>query len=135
MRQTERIAMDETARLHPNEWSSLEVRILDFSNSGFRAECEAAMMAGSGIKLEIPGIGTVEAQVSWRRDGQIGAKFTQPVDLSSCDWTPVGTEALLARLLFQRAAASKSGLFAQEQLLRRQILESLPVHRERTKER
>ena len=129
MRETERIAMDEPARLHPNDWSSLEVRILDFSDSGFRAECEAAIMSGGCIRLEVDGIGPVDAQVIWRADGQIGAKFLRPIDLSRCGWTPVGAEALLARLLFQRAAARKSGFFAHEQQLRSRILESLPIRR------
>ena len=29
MRKSERMAVDETTRLRPNEWSSLEVRIVD----------------------------------------------------------------------------------------------------------
>lgn len=127
MRRSERISLDEPARLHPNEWSSLEVQVLDFSEQGFRARCDASILSGSRVTLEIPGLGPVDAQVSWRGRGEIGAKFILPVDLSRCGWTPVGTEKVLARLLVQRAEARKSGLYAQEQALRKKILGALPM--------
>lgn len=127
MRQSERIAVDEATRLRPNGWSSLEVRILDFSGDGFRAECEAVVKVGSYVSLDVPGVGSVDAQVSWRRHGQIGARFVQPVAIGRCGWAPAENRAILARLLVQRAAARSSGLVVQEQRLKRQILSALPM--------
>jgi hypothetical protein len=40
-RRSERLAVDAETRLRPNSWSSLQIRMLDLSASGFRAECEA----------------------------------------------------------------------------------------------
>lgn len=129
MRRSERIHVDETARLRPNDWSSLEVRLIDLSEAGFRAQCDATILCGSAISLDVPGIGPVDAQVTWRRHGEIGAQFTVPIDLSSCTAQPVTSETVLARLLVQRADARSSGRFRREQLLRDQILGALPMHR------
>jgi len=129
MRRNERIAVDETARLRPNGWSSLEVRIVDLSEAGFRAKCEATILCGSPIRIDLPGLGEVEAQVSWRRNGEIGACFILPIDLSRCTAARASSETLLARLLVQRADARSAGRFRQEQQLRRQILGALPMRR------
>lgn len=129
MRQSERKAVDGKARLRPNSWSSLEVRIVDLSETGFRAECEARMLCGSAIWIELPGIGEIEAQLTWRRSGEIGARFMVPIDLAKCEVKEASGAAVLARLLVQRAGARFSGRFAQEQKLRQQILASLPIQR------
>ena len=129
MRRSERMAVDEKARLRPNDWSSLEVRLVDLSESGFRARCDAMLMVGSAVRVDLPGIGEVEAQLSWRRGGEIGAMFVTPIDTDRCTVKPVGNEATLARLLIQRAGARSAGRFGQEQQLRAQILSALPVRR------
>jgi hypothetical protein len=121
--------VDETARLRPNDWSSLEVRLVDLSAEGFRAECEATMLRGSAIRIELPGIGEVEAQLTWRRGGEIGARFMVPIDLSLCTVSGVSGGAVLARLLVQRADARGAGRFEQEQALRSRILAALPMQR------
>lgn len=129
MRRSERINVDEKARLRPNSWSSLEVRLVDLSEAGFRAECEATILCGSPISIDLPGIGPVDAQVTWRRSGEIGAQFTVPIDLADCTVRPVSSETVLARLLVQRADARSSGRFRREQLLREQILSALPMRK------
>lgn len=129
MRRSERIAVDQAARLKPNDWSSLEVRIVDLSPDGFRAHCEATILCGSTVRIELPGLGETEAQVSWRRRGEIGARFIEPIDLARCGVGGVSEETVLARLLVQRADARSGGRFAQEQRLRKQILGALPMRR------
>ncbi|HYJ30226.1 MAG TPA: PilZ domain-containing protein [Allosphingosinicella sp.] len=129
MRRSERMPVDERARLRPNDWSSLEVRIVDLSESGFRAECEATILCGSAIRIELPGIGETEAQVTWRRRGEIGACFTVPIDLARCAVSKAESPCVLARLLVQRADARGAGRFSQEQELRKRILAALPMHK------
>jgi hypothetical protein len=121
--------VDETARLRPNDWSSLEVRIIDLSEDGFRAECEARLLCGSAVRLDLPGLGETEAQVTWRRRGEIGARFTVPIDLDRCAVAKPSRAAVLSRLLIQRADALSSGRFVQEQELRRRILTALPMQK------
>jgi hypothetical protein len=127
VRGSERLPVDETTRLRPNAWSSLEVRIVDLSASGFRAECEAMVMVGGPVWVDLPGIGEIEAQVTWRRGGEIGAKFVVPIEIERCRLNPMTREAVLARLLVERADALSNGRFVHEQRLRRQILDALPM--------
>jgi hypothetical protein len=123
------MAVDETARLRPNSWSSLEVRLVDVSATGFRAKCDAMILSGSPVWVELPGIGEVEAQVSWRRRGEIGARFIVPIDLERCEVEPLNDATNLARLLVQRANARGSGQYGHELQLRQQILGTLPMRK------
>ncbi|HEX8654373.1 MAG TPA: PilZ domain-containing protein [Allosphingosinicella sp.] len=129
MRRSERMPVDETTRLRPNAWSSLEVKLVDLSDTGFRAECEATILCGSAIRIELPGLGEIEAQVTWRRRGEIGAKFIVPINLARCTAAKLDDETVLARLLVERAEARTTGRFTHEQKLRRQILAALPMRR------
>jgi hypothetical protein len=127
LRRSERIEVGETTRMRPNEWSSIEVHVLDVSRCGFKAQCEARLMRGSVISIDIPGIGPVEAQVTWHRSGTIGARFLQPIDLQASGWRPVAREAVLVRLLRERAEARADGRASDELSLRRRILSALPM--------
>ncbi|HEX8526943.1 PilZ domain-containing protein [Allosphingosinicella sp.] len=129
IRRSDRVAVDERTRLRPNSWSSLEVRIVDMSATGFRAECDAMVTVGGPVWIGLPGLGEVEAQVSWRKRGEIGAKFVIPIDLEECSLNRVSNETVLARLLIQRADAKTTGRYSHEQQLRRQILATLPMRK------
>ena len=129
MRKAKRIALDGPARLHPNAWSSLEVRLIDCSAEGFRAECEARVRPGSLVTLEVPGIGPTEARVTWCRDRELGAQFMRPIELDRAELKKADSETMLARLLIQRAAAHRAALRDVEKDLRRQIIEALPMRR------
>ena len=127
MRGEKRIPVDQAARLHPNHWSSIEVRVLDISASGFRAECDARVLVGTAVTLEVEGVGPLRAHITWRRGARFGAKFDLPADLAGCSWGPVCDHVVLSRLLVDRAAAREAGTYGDELELRRKILESLPV--------
>jgi hypothetical protein len=129
LRRSERIEVDETTRLRPNDWSSLEVRLVDISAEGFRVQCDAAVLRGSLVRVALPGLGEVEAQVSWRRRGEFGARFMVPIDVAAAGIDPVPSERILARLLVQRAEALAGGRFRSEQELRERIRSALPMRR------
>jgi hypothetical protein len=115
--------------MRPNDWSSVEVGMLDLSEDGFRARCEIRLRAGSGVSIEVPGVGSVEAQVEWQRGGEFGARFYQPIDLSACAWTLDERHNALAHLLVARAGAKAANRSAAEAQLRRRILNSLPMRK------
>ncbi len=127
MRAEKRTQVDEAARLHPNDWSSIEVRVLDISPSGFRAESDARILVGAAVTLEVAGVGPLQAHISWRRGERFGGKFDRPADLAGCTWKPVCDQVLLSRLLVDRALARGEHAFGSELELRRKILEGLPV--------
>ena len=127
MRREKRTQVDEAARLHPNDWSSIEVRVLDISASGFRAECDARILVGTAVTLQVEGVGPLRAHVTWRRNERFGAKFDLPADLAGCQWDPVCDQIMLSRLLVDRALARGTDAFGSELELKRKILEGLPV--------
>jgi hypothetical protein len=128
-RQAERLPLDAETRLRPNSWSSLQIKMLDLSASGFRAECEARVKRGSSVSLDVPGIGAVDAQVEWQRGDQFGARFFAPIELKSCQWAFRERHPTLARLLVERAAAQRAGRGGAEGQIRRKILSALPMHK------
>jgi hypothetical protein len=96
-RKRPRTGIGLTTRVHPNEWCSVEVRLIDFSPDGFRAAGEMFVRVGSFLSVEVAGIGRVQAKAIWSQDGEFGAKFIAPIDLRHCDWaeTVAGREAVL----------------------------------------
>lgn len=128
-RRSERLLVDAETRLRPNSWSSLQIRMLDLSASGFRAECEARVKPGGSVSLDVPGIGSVDAQVEWQRGDQFGARFFAPIELKSCQWTFPDRHSTLARLLVERAAARRAGRRGAEGQIRREILSALPMRK------
>ena len=126
-RRAERMPLDESTRLRPNEWSSLEIRMIDLSSCGFRANCEARLQLGSRVSLDIPGVGAVDAQVEWQRDDMFGARFFQPIDVAKCSWSARERVSVLARLLIERAAAAKAGRTEVEKQIRQRILATMPI--------
>jgi hypothetical protein len=128
-RQSERMRVDAPARLKPNDWSSVEIGMLDLSANGFRARCEARVQPGGAVSLEIPGLGAVEAQVEWQRGPHFGARFFVPIDLAACTWTLSERQHALAELLVERAQAKQAGRRMAEGQLRKQILAALPIQK------
>jgi hypothetical protein len=128
-RRAERVALDESTRLKPNSWSSLEIHMLDLSPLGFRASCEARLQAGGGVTLEIPGIGAVEAQVEWQRGNEFGAHFYTEIDLDRCAWALGDRAQPPAPRRAQRAQARAAGRSGAEAQIRQRILEALPMRK------
>ena len=97
--QGNRLALDEPARLAPNGWSNIEIRMLECSSDGFRASCDIGIRIGSVVTLDVPGVGPARAHVTWRRGNQFAAYFDEPVELARSGFMAVNGEAILARLL------------------------------------
>jgi hypothetical protein len=128
-RRSERLPVDAETRLRPNSWSSLQIRMLDLSSTGFKAECEAKVQPGGSVSLDVPGIGSVDAQVEWQRGDQFGARFFAPIELKRCQWAFPDRHQTLARLLVERAAAKRAGRRGAETQIRREILSALPIRK------
>jgi hypothetical protein len=129
LRRAERRPLDESARLRPNSWSSLEIQVLDLSELGFRGACEARLRSGGCVTLEVPGIGPVDAQVEWQRKDEFGARFILPVDLAAVGWNLSQRRETLAQLLVQRAAAASAGRRGADAQMRGRILAALPIRK------
>ena len=123
----DRLALDEPARLAPNDWSSVEIRMLECTADYFRASCDIMIRTGAVVTLDIPGVGPARAHVTWRRGKQFAAYFDEPVELARAGFMAVNGEAILARLLKERARAHAAGRIEEERDLRGRISEILPM--------
>ena len=133
-REESRLALDEPARLAPNDWSNVEIGMLECTPTSFRATCDAKVRNGAEVTLEVPGIGPVTAFVTWQRGGQLAATFEAPIDLSRAKFMAVNGETVLARLLKERASAHAAGRDQEERDLRSRIRDVLPMRRIGTRE-
>jgi hypothetical protein len=122
-----RLALDEFARLVPNEWSSVEVRLLECTATGFRAAADIQLRIGTSVTIELPALGSVRAWITWCKADEFAARFATPIDLAQVRWLSLNRVAILARLLGERAAAHSAGRDAEERALRTEILRSLPI--------
>ena len=126
-RRGKRVALDEAVRLAPNDWSSVEIQLLECSADGFRAACDLRLRVGSAISVEMPTLGWLRAYVTWCGAGEIAAVFGEPIDLADLRCPSLNREVVLARLLRERAAAHAAGRDGEERDLRGAILRGLPV--------
>jgi hypothetical protein len=93
-RRTARVDVsDVQANLTPQDLYHVEIKVQNVSAAGFMAECAAPVRIGSYVSLDIPGIGTVEAQVRWQIGLKMGGMFLDPISLGRCEWAAEKTIA------------------------------------------
>ena len=78
-------------RVRCNNWSSIEVEVLDLSTRGMRIATRANVKTGQPVNVEILGLGLVAAKIAWRDGGEHGLSFDRPIDLHGCHWLPALT--------------------------------------------
>jgi hypothetical protein len=93
LRQSERTALNTKTRLTQQNWYTVEVTLCDLSSTGFRALCDDNVSIGSYVMLDVPGLGSVRAQVRWVVGGKMGGQFLDPIRLSRCEWSAIKTPA------------------------------------------
>ena len=67
------VAID--AVVHWNDGSTAPVKLTDFSDEGCRIEADHDFRIGERLKVDIPRMGLVKAQVRWALPGSAGARF------------------------------------------------------------
>jgi hypothetical protein len=93
-RRSDRIAVaGETVSLSPQDLYAVEIRVRNVSSAGFMADCAEPVMIGSYVSLDVPGIGSVQAQVRWQIGPRMGGMFLDPISLARCEWTAEKAEA------------------------------------------
>lgn len=69
------------APLHDAKGALLgKARVRNLSATGLMADFPRALTPGATVMVELRGIGDVQAQVSWSREGRIGLAFDAPVE-------------------------------------------------------
>jgi len=54
----------------------LPVLVTDLTEQGCRISTEETLLIGEQIRLEIPRLGYLNAQIRWAFDGEAGARFS-----------------------------------------------------------
>ena len=80
-RQSERVAVDLTARMRELGASGVEAKIVNISERGFMAESDGRFEVGSRVWLMLPGRERANAVVKWTAGDKIGAEFAEPLSL------------------------------------------------------
>ncbi len=57
-----------------------KARVRNLSATGLMADCERAIPAGVKVVFELRGIGKIEGEIAWSREGRIGLSFDKPID-------------------------------------------------------
>jgi len=87
VRRNARRPVGAAARLGDRAEYHIEVNVQNVSSCGFMAECATAVPIGSYVKLDVPGVGSVDAQVRWQIGTRMGGMFLDPISLGHCKWT------------------------------------------------
>jgi hypothetical protein len=67
------VAMD--AVVHRADGESVTVRLTDFSEEGCRMEGDEIFQIGEHVRIDVPRMGLVKAQVRWALGGNAGTRF------------------------------------------------------------
>ena len=70
-----------TRAVHP-DGRLLPLVIVNTSQSGFMARCEAACEEGDRLRIDLPQIGHVVAEVRWCLGGRLGCRLDRPLGLA-----------------------------------------------------
>jgi hypothetical protein len=57
---------------------AVEIKVVNLSDAGLMAECDANLPIGSVVRLQMPGRGAVLAKVRWMLGCRFGAAFVAP---------------------------------------------------------
>lgn len=60
----------------------LSLLIVNISPHGLMARCETCFEVGDRIRMTLPVVGVIAAEVRWSLGGRIGCQFDQAIDLA-----------------------------------------------------
>jgi hypothetical protein len=83
VRREERDEVHFRARAFGPDAQPLNLLIVNISPHGLMARCETEYPIGSRVRVNLPLIGVVVAEIRWSLGGRIGCQFDQAIDLAS----------------------------------------------------
>lgn len=78
-RNAARVGVRMNAGLRRRGSGAVDVRVVDLSTHGFRAECHLDLAIGADIWLRLPGLEAWHATVAWQEGYVIGCAFERPL--------------------------------------------------------
>lgn len=83
VRREERDDVHYRARAVGPESRQLALLIVNISPHGLMARCETCFEVGDRIHVNLPVVGSIEAEVRWSLGGRIGCQFDTAIELAS----------------------------------------------------
>ena len=71
----DRKRVDLACVVHREDCSPMPVTVTDLTEEGCRIEAAETLRIGEQIRLEIPRLGYLTAQIRWAMEGEAGARF------------------------------------------------------------
>jgi hypothetical protein len=62
---------------------ALQLRVLNLSSHGLAARADLDLKPGDRLRLVLPVVGVMAAEVSWAKDARFGCVFDMPIDRAS----------------------------------------------------
>ncbi|HSX54152.1 MAG TPA: PilZ domain-containing protein [Sphingomonas sp.] len=81
-RTSERDEVHYRARTLGPDNQPVTLLIVNISPHGLMARCEKPFAEGDTLRVTLPAIGAVAAEVRWALGGRLGASFNTPIDLA-----------------------------------------------------
>lgn len=82
LRSTPRDEVHYRARAFGPDARPLQLLIVNISAMGLMARCDAAFQAGDRLRVQLPVVGTVAAEIRWSLGGRIGCELDTPIGLA-----------------------------------------------------
>lgn len=82
-RSIERDEVHYRARAFGPDARQLTFLIVNVSPHGLMARCDAMFEVGDRVRVQLPKVGVVIAEVRWSLGGRVGCQFERAVDLAS----------------------------------------------------
>ena len=83
IRREDRDEVHYRARAFGPDARQLNLIVVNLSPHGLMARCEAPLEAGQRIRVTLPVVGVVVAEVRWALGGRLGCQFERAIDLAS----------------------------------------------------
>ena len=83
VRREDRDDVHYRARAFGPDAKSLNLLVVNISPHGLMARCETSFEAGDRIRVTLPIVGVVVAEVRWSLGGRVGCQFDTAIDLAS----------------------------------------------------
>lgn len=71
------------ARAFGPDARELKLLIVNLSRGGLMARCDPSFARGDRIRISLPIVGALAAEVRWALGGRIGCQFDTPIDIAS----------------------------------------------------
>lgn len=71
------------ARAFGPDAKPLTLLVVNISSNGLMARCDAAYTVGDRIRVSLPVVGVMVAEIRWSLGGRMGCQFDRTVDLAT----------------------------------------------------